>query len=578
MRFGIMCEGTTFPAWQARTIERLLDVQGVELALLLIDDRPAPPRAARHVALARLLGSGRLAWALFDRVAVRGRSAAMAPVDLARRLAGVPTRRCRVEVRGRFSEHFRAEDVAAVRDAGLDFVLRFAFGIIRGDMLAAPRHGVWSFHHDDPERYRGTPPAFWEIADGDPLTGAVLQRLTERLDGGVILQQGWFATIDHSYVKNRDQVYFGGAEWPARVCRDLLAGAAPYVDAPPVRTTAPVRTAPGTAATLRATAILMKNFIRYQAQALFRTDRWHVGVADAPIERFLEGGARPAVRWLPGPLRDGFLADPFAVTRDGRLDVLAEAYDFRSGRGRLAALTLDGEGRSARLAPVLARDVHLSYPFVIEHEGEVYCIPESAEARDAVLYRADPFPTGWRRVATLVHDFPVIDPTLVFHGGLWWLFGTDGERGPQTHLHAWYAERLEGPYRPHASNPLKTDVRSARPAGTPFVRDGVLHRPAQDGTRGYGSAVVITRVDRLTPVAFAETVVARVDPDPAGPYPDGLHTLAAAGDVTLVDGKRLAFSWPAFRRAFAEKARAARRRAAGYRAPALPDAEGARSR
>ena len=44
----------------------------------------------------------------------------------------------------------------------------------------------------------------------------VLQRLTDRLDGGIVLAKGWFRTIDHSYVRNRDQAYFGSAGWPAR--------------------------------------------------------------------------------------------------------------------------------------------------------------------------------------------------------------------------------------------------------------------------------------------------------------------------------------------------------------------------
>ncbi len=570
MRFGIMCAGTTFPAWQARVIERLLEVPGVEPALLLIDDRPPPPRAPVHETFLRLTREGRLAWALFDRLLVEGRSAAEAPVDLGRRLAGVPHRPCRVEVRGRFSEHFPPDGVAAVREADLAFVLRFAFGIIRGEMLAAPRYGVWSFHHDDPERYRGTPPAFWEIADGDPLSGAILQRLTERLDGGVVLQRGWFATIDHSYVKNRDQVYFGGADWPARVCRDIQNGAAGYLDAPPVRTTAPIRTTPATGATLRASATLMRNFIRYQAHALFRAERWQVGVVDAPIDRFLTSGPRPEVRWLPGPPRGRFLADPFAVSDGRRLTLLVEDYDYGTDRGTVAAVTSEDGRTFSPPAPVLARDVHLSYPFLLRHDGAIYCIPESAGAREAVLYRADPFPTRWTRVATLVSGFPVVDATLVRHEGRWWLFGTDGEAGPQTHLHAWYAEDLAGPYRPHGSNPLKTDVRSARPAGTPFVKEGARYRPAQDGTRGYGSAVVLCRVDRLTPTEFEERVVARVDPDPDGPYPDGLHTLAAAGDVTVVDGKRFGFSWPAFRRVLGGKFLAVLRRRAPppHRAPA----------
>lgn len=91
-----------------------------------------------------------------------------------------------------------------------------------------PRYGVWSFHHDDKMRYRGGPPAFWEIYRRDPHTGVVLQRLTERLDGGVVLRKRAFDTVLHSYTKNRDVGLFGGAAWRAEVCRDLLAGKGEY--------------------------------------------------------------------------------------------------------------------------------------------------------------------------------------------------------------------------------------------------------------------------------------------------------------------------------------------------------------
>ena len=40
---------------------------------------------------------------------------------------------------------------------------------------------------------------------------------------------------------------------------------------------------------------------------------------------------------------------------------------------------------------------------------------------------------------------------------------------------------------------VKTDVRSARPAGTPFVYQGELYRPAQDCSRTYGGSIVIHR-------------------------------------------------------------------------------------
>jgi hypothetical protein len=100
---------------------------------------------------------------------------------------------------------------------------------------------------------------------------------------------------------------------------------------------------------------------------------------------------------------------------------------------------------------------------------------------------------------------------------------------------------------------VKVDVRSARPAGTPFVVDGTLYRPAQDCSRTYGGRVTINRVLILTPLAFREEPFAFVDPDPEGPYPDGLHTLSQVGNVTLIDGKRTLFVPVEFRRVLLKK-------------------------
>ena len=120
---------------------------------------------------------------------------------------------------------------------------------------------------------------------------------------------------------------------------------------------------------------------------------------------------------------------------------------------------------------------------------------------------------------------PIIDPTIFQYEGRWWLFGTRADAGDNFKLFGWHADELTGPWRPHSANPLKTDIRSSRPAGPPFVHDGALYRPAQDCSTGYGAAVVVNRVLTLTPDAFEEEIVSRIAPDTGGRYPTGLHTL-----------------------------------------------------
>jgi hypothetical protein len=183
----------------------------------------------------------------------------------------------------------------------------------------------------------------------------------------------------------------------------------------------------------------------------------------------------------------------------------------------------------------------MSYPFLLEYEDAVYCIPETYQAREISLFRAGPTLRDWSKVATLVKDFPAVDSTIFRHEGRWWLFCTSQDAGPNSTLFAWHADELTGPWTPHRANPLKTDIRSGRPAGTPFVHDGRLYRPAQDCSTGYGAAVVFNRVLTLTPEDFSEEVAAVLKPDPYGPYPSGLHTVCVLKEHTVIDGARRMF-------------------------------------
>jgi hypothetical protein len=292
----------------------------------------------------------------------------------------------------------------------------------------------------------------------------------------------------------------------------------------------------------------MANPVRLVASAwdrLLRADVWNVGIVDAPIETFLTPGARPPVRWLPPPPRNASIADPFAFATDDPPVILAERLDYGVGKGYIVALDPNGERASHTL---LATGVHLSYPYLIQHEGRIFCIPESGTARAVRLYEVTAFPDGWVQRATLIEDFAALDATVFPYDGRWWLLCSDQDGPQDATLHAWHAPDLFGPWTPHARNPLKQDRRTSRPAGTPFVHDGCLYRPAQDCTHTYGGAVAINHVLRLTPTEFAEELVTIVEPYRDGPYPDGLHTLTAYGARTLVDGKRRAYVGAEIRR------------------------------
>jgi hypothetical protein len=190
----------------------------------------------------------------------------------------------------------------------------------------------------------------------------------------------------------------------------------------------------------------------------------------------------------------------------------------------------------------MVKPYHLSYPHIVAFENVWYCIPESARSGGLDLYAWSPQKRLWVLETRMIDDHGILDATLFRHGTIWYLFGVAREDGPYDKLRIWWSDSLYGEWRLHSRNPAKVDLRSARSAGPVFQVGGCYYRPAQDCTDGYGSAVTINRIDLLTPVEFAETTVSRVQPDPNGPYPDGLHTITVYNDTVLIDGKRVGFS------------------------------------
>ncbi len=400
-----------------------------------------------------------------------------------------------------------------------------------------------------------SPSAFWEVYEASPITAALLVRLQQDPNAVIVLREGYVRTDLLSAARNREQLLARIVHWPAQVCIDLGNGVAGCLTSAPLLTTAPERKAPTRVQQLNYRCRLLARAARTGFESLFRHDQWNVGRIDRPISSFLNSNAAAKVHWLKAPRRSEYFADPFGVWRDNRLTVLYEHFSYGSNRGTIAAVEC-AQNADAQSTPVAVRigpqpAVHLSYPYLFEAENRLLCVPESYQAAEVGLYELENFPDRWVKVANLLEASLVVDATLFQHEGRWWLAGSEPtHKGASCELNLWYADAPSGPWHAHAGNPVKIDVRSARPGGTPFYADGVLYRPAQDCTKTYGDRIIINRVVTLTTTAYREVPAATVEPDSRGPYPAGLHTLSSAGTSTLIDAKRIIFSPPQFRRVF----------------------------
>jgi hypothetical protein len=540
LRIGVMLDSYTSARWVARLLEDVRDSNVAELSLVILNDEPRQQQSFADRIRSVLPNGLYLLYERLDRRWFRVDDDPLDPVDLSDVIGGLDVLRV-VPRRKRFVHRFESADIDAIRARGLDVVLRFGFNIIRGPVLESARYGVWSYHHGDNAEYRGGPPLFWEIYEGNPVSGAVLQVLTDALDGGHVIYRSRGATDLTSLHRNRVAVYRKASEFVLRRLRDLAArgpeaitGLETYSEQ--LAYDRGIYRRPRNGLMLRYLGRVGLRVLRNRVSGWRRRPRWLIGIRRREGTRIEKPS--PGRFHLLEPPEGRFYADPMPIEVNGTGYVFFEDFDVRLGRGSIAWVALDDEGRPGRVSVALEQEQHLSYPFVFQWKGQIYMIPETEERRTVELYRATRFPEQWTLEKVLFEGVRAVDATVVAHEGRLWLYVNMSVAGGSLddELFLFYGDSPSGPWTPHPGNPVVSDVTRARPAGTPFSSAGSLIRPAQDCSLRYGYAMTLSRVEVMTPNEYREVPFARIEPDW---YPGaiGTHTLARSQNLEVIDAK-----------------------------------------
>jgi hypothetical protein len=540
LRIGVLLDSLTPPRWVAKILQDIMAAPFLTLSVVMVDatERRPPATWGEWFARQRAAAPYRL-WDWYEaadyrRFRVEGADP-FEPVDVMPLVRDADL--LRVEpLRGRFVDRFRPEDVQHVRDARIDVLLRFGFRIVKGDILGVAPYGMWSLHHGDNRSYRGGPALFWEIYEGNAESGTILQVLTDAIDGGKVIYRSVGATQFASLYKNRRATYWKSAEFMMRRLADLhrhgwshLQDLDTYHE--PDTYARPIYRRPTNRQMVR---FLLKTYAyRLQQKVLGALDeRW--------VLAFRRRGSDDRFR-LVEPPADRFYADPFLAEQDDRTFVFFEDYSYRDQKGTIACAELRPDGMGEPRT-VLAGPDHLSYPSVFRWRGEWFMIPETGARRRVEIWRALRFPDEWALDTVAIDGVDACDATLFEHDGRWWMFVTlcvaGGPRADEVSL--FYADTPRGPWRAHPANPVVSDVSHARPAGMLYREGDMLVRPSQDARGGYGSAITLNRVDRLTVREYRETPVGSLRPT-WHPRVRGTHTLARSSKFEVVDGRLLRF-------------------------------------
>lgn len=202
VRVALLVDSLSFQEWEWRALEHLLADTELDatVSLLVVNERDSSSSIGHQ--LRRFFTDFSL-W----NFAIAGRKLRRAvgqtpwyrkrvPLERVLNLAEVTVVSCRPEPAGGLGNILPPDVVSELES--VDVAVRFGFGILRGDALSAPTHGVLSYHHGDLREYRGRPAGFYEFINGEETAGVTIQRLSDELDAGEIAASTHFEISDAS--------------------------------------------------------------------------------------------------------------------------------------------------------------------------------------------------------------------------------------------------------------------------------------------------------------------------------------------------------------------------------------------
>ncbi len=504
LRVALLLDSFVQPAWVRKLIA---DIQASPFARVHLVVRQETPRPSLLARLPYLLHD---AYVRLDARCFREVPDAFAPTDVQDLLGQSPV-----------------ADGFDPRGADLDLILALARPA--DGLLGVARHGVWSIPSG---AGRDALPGLREVMEARGTTGASLEVRTAA-DSGPRTASVSHGTTDHiSVYRNRNALAWKSAALVVRALRDLATDGPGALAAAPA---APPRPAKPTNLVMAGLFLrLAARYLRGKLRDLLTREQWYLayGFEDPSAPRTGFEGLTEAM-----PPRDRYWADPFPVrAEDGRSFLFFEEVCYKDLRGRILAMEIDPVRGAGAPFPVLERPHHLSYPHVFRWQGQYYMLPESSANGTVTLFRCVSFPDRWIEERVLLRDVDAVDATIEEIDGCWWMFVNVAPYGGgnRDELHLFHAEAPLGPWTPHRRNPVKSDCRSARPAGRLFRRDGQLYRPAQNCAGAYGASIVVNRVDVLSKDDYRETAVTEILPT-WDPKARRVHTLNREDGIVVVD-------------------------------------------
>lgn len=228
------------------------------------------------------------------------------------------------------------------------------------------------------------------------------------------------------------------------------------------------------------------------------------------------------------------MADPFIYYHNSKYYVLYEALNYDTDKGYISIGTLDVKNKEITDKHIIIEEnYHLSYPFILKINDELYIIPESSYNNTIDLYKCIEFPYKWEKTKTLIDNISAVDTNLINKNGLWYLLTSEKRMGVSfgDELSLYVTDDpLSGTFLPIIGNPVVHDISKSRNAGN--ILNNI--RVSQDCSKRYGYRVNFMEINELSENNYSERYIKSLKL-PFGTI--AMHTYNSAGNIEIVDLK-----------------------------------------
>lgn len=414
-----------------------------------------------------------------------------------------------------YTIYYEDGELDKIKNLKLDVLIRSqGNSILKGKILSLCKYGVLSIHGGDTFRYRGGPRGFWEVFENNEVSSYIIQRLTEKIDNGIILVRGDILTSS-TFLVNSCRLLIKANVFLHNLLIKINDVNDSFVSHKNEFHHYPIRKIPGFFNIIKYVFIVFKRLIqKFTNKCLFKR-KWRVALS---ISENLDSISFNESFEVETSLNK-FIADPFLISHDDRKILFVEEFINSQKKGVISAYEIFINNKkitTKKLGVAIEESFHLSFPYVFKDADKIYMVPESEDNKDIRLYECIKFPLQWKIKKILMKNISAGDNVIFKKDNLWWLLtNLDSSMLVDNHseLHIYYSPDLLGNWKPLKNNPIINTSTRARNAGLIFDDKKIIRLFQKHKINEYGKSIGGAEIQTININDYSEKDIISIGPD-----------------------------------------------------------------